>query len=177
MTAADMPAVLAIDQACFGGLWTASGYQREIDSPNSDLLLLEAGEAKTATTTDVVGVGCLWSILEEAHITLLGIIPTHRRQGLGRWLLLHLLQAARDRALTHATLEVRATNQAAQDLYHDYGFKVAGRRRHYYADGEDALILWRGSLQAPQFQHHLGLWQQAAATTLQQHGWCPQSRT
>ncbi len=39
------------------------------------------------------------------------------------------------------TLECRESNAAARALYAKYDFAVAGRRRAYYADGEDALIL------------------------------------
>lgn len=143
----DLPEVVALDHRCFGGLWTEAAYSREIDSPNSDLLVLET----TAPASTVVGVGCLWAILEEAHITLLGIEPGYQRLGLGRWLLIHLLRAAGDRGLTHATLEVRQSNQAALHLYQSFGFRVAGERRRYYADGENALILWRSQLQDPAF--------------------------
>jgi ribosomal protein S18 acetylase RimI-like enzyme len=38
-------------------------------------------------------------------------------------------------------LEVSASNQAARALYESLGFSKAGRRRRYYADGADALIL------------------------------------
>jgi len=41
------------------------------------------------------------------------------------------------------TLEVRASNLAAQKLYEKYGFRRAGVRRRYYSDNnEDALIMW-----------------------------------
>ncbi|OKH37533.1 ribosomal-protein-alanine N-acetyltransferase [[Phormidium ambiguum] IAM M-71] len=36
-----LPAVVELDQKCFaGGLWTIDGYKRELDSPNSDILLI-----------------------------------------------------------------------------------------------------------------------------------------
>jgi ribosomal-protein-alanine N-acetyltransferase len=44
-------------------------------------------------------------------------------------------------------LEVAVTNHAAQALYHAHGFIEAGLRRHYYADGTNALIL-RSTLSA-----------------------------
>lgn len=169
MTSSDLPAVIDLDQACFDGLWSSAGYQREIDSPNSDLLLLQA--ASTGEDAPVIGIGCLWAILDEAHITVLGVAPTYRRQGLGQWLLLQLLQQAHDRQLTHATLEVRVSNQAAQRLYNRYGFKTAGKRRRYYSDGEDALILWRGGLQSQTFVSTLQVWRESTATHLHGRGW------
>jgi ribosomal-protein-alanine N-acetyltransferase len=38
---------------------------------------------------------------------------------------------------------VRPSNQAALELYRAQGFRPLGRRRGYYQDGEDALILGR----------------------------------
>jgi ribosomal-protein-alanine N-acetyltransferase len=56
---------------------------------------------------------------------------------------------------------VRASNQIALSLYQKFGFQEAGRRRRYYQDnGEDALILWRGGLQSPEFEQELNQWKQ-----------------
>ena len=164
-----LPAVLELDQRCFGGLWTLEGYQRELESPNSDLLVL-------ATVIDeqevIIGSGCYWAILEEAHITIVAIDPTYQRQGLGQVMLHALLSAARQRGLERATLEVRISNQAALTLYEKFGFQEAGRRRRYYPDtGEDALVLWLSQLQSPQFQRKLQEWQQQIDDRLRTHHW------
>ncbi|MBE7382846.1 MAG: ribosomal protein S18-alanine N-acetyltransferase [Leptolyngbya sp. SIO1E4] len=170
LTPLDLPMVLALDQACFGGLWSQAGYQRELDSPNSDLLVLTV-DAPSQSTGKIVGVGCLWAILEEAHITLLGVAPAYRRQGLGQWLLIHLLRSACDRKLTHATLEVRKSNKQARSLYEKFGFQVAGERRRYYPDNEDALILWKSGLQTSIFEATLQVWTREFASKLQLQGW------
>ncbi len=149
MTPALLPAVLELDQICFGGLWTKEGYQRELDSPNSDLLVL--------TSQDLIGMGCYWAILDEAHITIVGIHPEYRQQGFGQLMVLALLQRARQREMARATLEVRISNESAINLYQKLGFKVAGQRKRYYVDtGEDALILWLGELQTALFSKRLG---------------------
>ncbi|HEY9632395.1 MAG TPA: ribosomal protein S18-alanine N-acetyltransferase [Coleofasciculaceae cyanobacterium] len=195
LTVEQLSAVVALDHLCFGGLWTRSGYERELDSPSSQLLVLEAAigsvesgfsnqspevltqnsvkaDIETAPTPQnfLVGLGCFWSILEEAHITILAVHPDYQRQGLGKLLLYALLRDARRRKLEWATLEVKPSNQAALSLYQKFGFTEAGRRRGYYKDtGEDALILWRGGLQTPEFEEalaecyrqverHLALW-------------------
>lgn len=143
-----LPDVLALDRQCLGGLWTEAGYRRELDSPNSDLLVLLADQ-------QVIGFGCLWAILEEAHITTLAIHPHYHRRQLGQLLLIQLLHSARQRQLTHATLEVRASNQPALNLYQKFGFRTAGCRKRYYSDGEDALILWSSQLQTPEYSTSL----------------------
>lgn len=169
---ADLDEALNLDMACFGGLWSRGGYQREISSPNSDLQVLVVEDAPKGTAR-VIGLGCVWAILDEAHITLLGIAPTYRKQGLGQWLLLRLLQLACDLQLSHATLEVRASNQVAQKLYQKLGFQVAGERRGYYGDGENALVLWRGGLQNPLFKTSLQAWEAQTLDKLTRFGWSP----
>ena len=146
----DLPNVVTLDHRCFGGLWSEAAYTREIGSPNSDLWVLEV-MVPSRSPSRLSGIGCVWAILEEAHITLLGIEPADQGQGLGQWLLIELLRAAIARGLSRATLEVRPSNHRALTLYKKYGFDVAGERRHYYPDGESALILWKQGLQTPNF--------------------------
>jgi [ribosomal protein S18]-alanine N-acetyltransferase len=155
VTPADLSAVLELDKTCFGGLWTLDAYQRELDSPNSDLL----GLFSSVSVLRLLGMGCFWSILDEAHITILAVHPQYHHQGFGQALLYSLLKTACDRGLERATLEVRVSNSAAISLYQKFGFKTAGKRKRYYTDnGEDALILWLGGLQNPKFQHNLDDW-------------------
>ncbi|MFE1745323.1 ribosomal protein S18-alanine N-acetyltransferase [Coleofasciculus sp. H7-2] len=197
LTAEQLLAVVELDQLCFGQLWTLDGYKRELESPNSDLLVIEEVSGKervisqstqygrenfapTALSTEgdsplersLVGIGCLWAILEEAHITILGVHPNYRGQGLGQALLYALLKKAWKRRLEWATLEVRASNRPAQSLYEKFGFQEVGRRRRYYKDtGEDALILWRSGLQTPEFQQTLSDWHSTISDRFGYSGW------
>jgi ribosomal-protein-alanine N-acetyltransferase len=179
-----LPAALVLDQLCFGGLWTLEGYQRELDSPNSELLVLqksqlsqtELGEPKSLQPSvagdPLLGLGCFWAIVDEAHITIVAVHPDYQSQGLGQTLLYALLEKARQRGMERATLEVRASNQPALLLYEKFGFREAGRRRRYYEEtGEDALILWRGGLQSPEFAQSLVDWRQQVQARLHQAGW------
>lgn len=80
----------------------------------------------------------------ESHILNLCVRASSRGQGLGRVLLGHLLDVAREHRADTALLEVRPTNRAALGLYAAMGFNEVGVRRGYYPgrDGrEDALIL------------------------------------
>nr|WP_230968522.1 ribosomal protein S18-alanine N-acetyltransferase [Nostoc sp. WHI] len=168
MTSEDLSALLELDQDCFGGLWTKEGYQRELDSPNSDLL----GLFSPVTNSRLLGMGCFWSILEEAHITILAVHPQYHRQGMGAALLYSLLKTACDRKMERATLEVRASNLGALSLYQKFGFKTAGLRRGYYQDnGEDALILWLSDLQHSKFQKTLDNWHTLVSHRLSKSSW------
>jgi ribosomal-protein-alanine N-acetyltransferase len=186
LTTSELEKVVELDRICFGKLWTKEGYQREIDSPNSLLLVLsllqKSVEAKNKLnpyrrlnhnlSAQIIGIGCFWSIVEEAHITLLGIHPDYRGQGLGQLLLYTLLDKAVEHRLERATLEVRASNQAALSLYQKFGFQVAGRRKKYYPlTGEDALIMWRGGLTQIKFQNDLATLFQQISLNLEQRSW------
>lgn len=212
LTADLLPAIVELDRLCLGGLWSMEGYRRELESPNSDLLVFQRqevegreqevrlfaehseaknksrevneelthlysschhkAEASYISHPPLLGFGCLWAIADEAHITILAIHPEYRQQGLGQALLVALLKSAYQRELKWATLEVRASNQAALSLYQRFGFQEAGRRKRYYQDnGEDALILWRSGLQHPEFLHTLKNWQQQVDERLQQWNW------
>jgi ribosomal-protein-alanine N-acetyltransferase len=148
--------VIELDQICFGGFWSLDGYRREMESPNSTLLV---ATIPINEEEKVIGLGCFWAILEEAHITLLAVHPDFQRQGLGKLLLLNLLQDALKRNLERATLEVRENNEIALALYEKFGFKIAGKRKNYYPKtGENAYILWRGDLATPEFKTLLNQW-------------------
>jgi ribosomal-protein-alanine N-acetyltransferase len=160
--------LLELDQACFNGLWTLDGYRRELESPNSHFL----GLFSPFSQSELLGMGCFWSILEEAHITILAVHPEYQGQGLGQALLYSLLKTASDRGLERATLEVRASNLGAISLYQKFGFKTAGKRPRYYKDNdEDALILWRSDLQQPKFLKNLEDWHIMISDRLSQSYW------
>lgn len=165
----DIAAIVELDQRCLGGLWSADGYRRELNSPNSVLQMLTFATASEAPIP--IGIGCFWEILDEAHITVLGIDPAYQGQGLGQWLLLRLLAGAAERQLKHATLEVRASNQRALQLYQKYAFRCVGERRRYYRDGEDALILWYNGLQTADFAQILAQQRQQIQSRLMDQGW------
>jgi ribosomal-protein-alanine N-acetyltransferase len=154
-----LPEIVELDQLCLGGLWTLDGYQRELDNPKTGFLSLTS-RTKPTDAPELIGCGCFWSILEEAHITLLMIHPDYRGRGLGNLLLYSLLKQAVTQGLERATLEVKDSNTKAIHLYKKFGFKLAGKRKKYYQKtGEDALIFWRNDLAKPSFLESLTHWQ------------------
>ena len=150
----EIESILSLDRLCFGGLWSIDSYRRELTNENSHFLGVSIDRTLEPDTSGIIGFGCFWAILDEAHITLLGVHPQYQRQGLGKLLLGALLDKARSIEMARATLEVRASNQGAIDLYERFGFQTVGRRKKYYQDtGEDGIIMWRGGLQHPNFTH------------------------
>lgn len=80
---------------------------------------------------------------DQSEIITLAVIPEARRRGVGRGLLQTALQAARAAGANEMFLEVSSENQPALALYVAAGFLSVGRRRQYYRDGTDALVLRR----------------------------------
>ncbi|PSO78029.1 MAG: ribosomal-protein-alanine N-acetyltransferase [Cyanobacteria bacterium QS_4_48_99] len=125
-----------------------------------------------SASPQLIGISCFWSILEEAHITILGVNPDYQGKGLGQLLLCAILQDAVRCQLERATLEVRVSNRTALYLYEKFGFKQAGRRRGYYKNPqEDALILWRGDLDRSEFHQMLTNWYQQVCDRIFHDQW------
>ena len=79
----------------------------------------------------------------ERKAIVLGIqlVRRYRRKGLGKELILSLIEALRQRESRCLTLEVRDSNAPARALYEGLGFQEIGRRKNYYRNPkEDALI-------------------------------------
>ncbi len=78
---------------------------------------------------------------DEAEILTLAVIPAARRGGRGH----ALLRAAEHKAAASGArkmfLEVAPANLAARALYSSAGYAEVGRRKNYYRDGSDALLL------------------------------------
>lgn len=80
----------------------------------------------------------------EAHVLNLCVRRQSQRRGLGRAMLLQLVDSARRLHVELMLLEVRPSNRAALRLYESVGFSEVGLRKNYYpAKGgrEDALIM------------------------------------
>jgi ribosomal-protein-alanine N-acetyltransferase len=83
---------------------------------------------------------------DEAEVLTIGVVPERRQQGVGGGLLTFAAKEARQRGAVRLFLEVSTRNPAARGLYQQMGFQQIGRRRGYYADGSDALVLSKGLL-------------------------------
>ena len=115
------------------------------------------GEEKPPPSRDyIVGMAGFWVMADEAHITTIATRNAYRRQGIGEWLLISVIDMAKQLSANVVTLEVRISNKQAQALYKKYGFQKVGVRRGYYSDnGEDALLMTTATVASPSFQSHL----------------------
>lgn len=140
MTADDLDGVLALEAASFSDPWSRGLYEHELND-NKFSRYRVVVPAGGAGQPDILAHGGWMLFGEEAHILTIAVRPALRGQGIGRWLLLHLLAEARAEGCASILLEVRPSNEAAIRLYESLGFVVIGRRKRYYPDKEDALVL------------------------------------
>ncbi len=141
MTERHIKEVVQIEKVSFPTPWPRQTFEFEI-------LYNELAEYLVALDgRKVVGYGGMWMVLNEAHITNLAVHPQYRGIGIGRMLMLSLMQRAVSLDADRMTLEVRPSNGPARDLYHSLGFMECGLRKGYYQDNnEDAIIMWREKL-------------------------------
>ena len=151
MQSADLPRVVEIEKQCFGERWTINAFANELANSASSYFVALQGNT-------IIGYAGYWLILEEAHITTIGVEPRFQRRGFGELLLMALIDHAGRAEAKWLTLEVRASNDSAIRLYEKYGFTSLGRRRAYYQDNnEDALIMWTEDIGQLAFRDRLDL--------------------
>ena len=136
MTVNDLDAVTAIEAATFATPWSRNAFEQEITrNVAARYLVAEKNGA-------VIGYAGAWLILDESHITNIAISEAERGNGYGRLLTESLMQYLSNLGAAYATLEVRRSNERAQNLYKSVGFVGVGWRKRYYEDnGEDAMLM------------------------------------
>lgn len=136
MRDADVPAVLLLEKDSYEFPWSAGNFIDSIHAGYSAWVYEVGGE--------IIGHMIMMTVLEEAHLLNITIAPEWRRQGLGRILLEHAMETARQQRSKVLFLEVRPSNDAAIAMYEKLGFEAFALRKDYYpaAQGrEDALVM------------------------------------
>ena len=129
--------VLKIEQQVYPRPWTLGLFLSELALRQTRVYLV----AKAGIT--VVGYAGLMLTGTDGHITTIAVDPGWQRRGIGARLLLELTRLGIASGCSALTLEVRVSNEAAQELYRRFGYAPAGVRKNYYAEtNEDALIMW-----------------------------------
>jgi len=135
MTEADLEEVLAIEFDSFPFPWSRDHFLDELKSSHAFPLVALDREDKIA------GYICPRMLLEEGHIFNVAVRRDYRRRGVARLLVGRMLDDCRERGVTLVFLEVRHSNKEAIPLYRQLGFVETGRRRRYYENGEDAILM------------------------------------
>jgi ribosomal-protein-alanine N-acetyltransferase len=145
-TLADIDVMAAVHATAFSpaDTWSRDLFSLQLALPNVFGLLHPSGGLILARVA-----------ADEAEILTLAVSPNVRRGGIGAALLREATILAAARGARAVFLEVSVANSAACRLYTAAGFVQAGRRRHYYSDHSDALVLRLdlGEGQAPSPSH------------------------
>ena len=142
---ADVPALVALETACFTHPWTAAQIHEEVARLPPDMVLVLEGPGAPIGTPAGIRAYCSFRlVLDEMQVMSVAVDPGHRRQGLARRLLAFAMSRAARAGARRALLELRAGNREALALYESLGFGSLGVRRAYYSEpSEDALVLVR----------------------------------
>ncbi|MDE1162025.1 MAG: ribosomal protein S18-alanine N-acetyltransferase [Acidobacteriaceae bacterium] len=117
--------------------WSARIWERILQEPAAGRFVLLA-----TSDGEILGFAVCMLIAGVAEIESIAVAGTHRRLGIGRKLLLAMMERVRSAAAEAIELEVRESNATAQAFYRTLGFIESGKRRGYYEHPrEDAVMM------------------------------------
>ncbi len=129
--------VLRIEQQVYPRPWSLGLYLGELSNPAKRIY------AVARVDTTVVGYAGMMLLGTDGHVTTVAVDPQWHRNHIASRLLLLLSRQAASRDIENLTLEVRASNRGAQEMYRRFGFAPGGVRRNYYVENnEDAIVMW-----------------------------------
>lgn len=136
MTGEYICAAAEIDKACFSDFWNEKIFKNESKNPSARYAVC---------IKDGLPAGYMGYIhaSDEADIVKIAVKNEFRRMGIASHIMEYMLKKAEDDSVRHMTLEVRESNTAAIELYKKFDFKIAGIRKKYYSDLENAYIMIR----------------------------------
>ncbi len=111
--------------------WPEENVRYAVENENSRFFVIEEDG-------EIEGYACVETVLDEATLTSVAVIPAKRRRGLAEKLLSGIFDGLAEVRTVY--LEVETTNAAAIGLYNKMGFKEIGRRKNYYGPN-DAVIM------------------------------------
>jgi ribosomal-protein-alanine N-acetyltransferase len=138
MTEEDLDGILEVEKTSFPIPWSKESFKDELKNILATYLVAKVGNT-------IIGYIGAWFVIDECHITNIAVHKDYRKQGIASKLVLELLKLCKKHECTYITLEVRAGNMPAQNLYSKFGFLNEAKRKDYYRnpDGshEDAIIM------------------------------------
>ena len=136
----DLDAVMQIEPTIYSHPWTRGNFSDSLNSGYSAWVLEVVLEDKS----ELIGYALMMMVMDEAHLLNLSVAKARQKQGLGRYLLEHMLKIAKTHKAANMFLEVRASNISAIALYENMGFCEMAVRRGYYPSKtgrEDAVLM------------------------------------
>ena len=136
MTEKHVAQVAELEKICFGSAaWSEKSVASELENPLSVWLVAVEDEK-------VLGYVGSQTVIDETDMMNVAVHPDYRKQGIAGELIARLVESLKLRKSHSLTLEVRASNEPAKNLYKMLDFEEIGIRKNYYRNPkEDALIL------------------------------------
>lgn len=114
--------------------YSLASWQDEFKNNSTVVLLAETNERAIAFVS-ATQAG------DEIEIRKIGVLPEFRRQGIAAELIRHILEIFSGTQPLRCLIDVSATNDSAVAFYRKLGFEDLMRRKRYYADGSDAIVM------------------------------------
>lgn len=137
-TGADLPALLALEQAFPGDRLTRSNFRYLLGRSSSEVWVYVGANALLGDA-----IVLFKKRSRRARLYSLIVAPFARGRGIARALVRTVETAAAARGCNCVSLEVRTDNAAALALYAKLGYGIVGKIPRYYDDGCHALQLER----------------------------------
>ncbi len=141
MQIGDLDAIMQIEPTIYSHPWTRGNFSDSLNSGYSAWVLEDMSLGKSSK---LIGYALMMMVMDEAHLLNLSITKHRQKQGLGRYLLEHMMTIAKRHKAANMFLEVRTSNISAIALYENMGFCEMAVRRGYYPakEGrEDAVLM------------------------------------
>ena len=124
----DLDAIMQIEPTIYSHPWTRGNFSDSLNSGYSAWVL----EENTKNNMNLIGYALMMLVMDEVHLLNLSIAKHRQKQGLGRFLLEHMISHAKLYKAANMFLEVRSSNVSAIALYENMGFNEMALRRGYY---------------------------------------------
>lgn len=125
--------VAEIERKCFSNPWNETVLAGELQNECSHICIaVENGKA--------VGYAMLYIVCGEADVIRVAVLPSFRRSGTARSL---LLKSFENHKTDSVFLDVRESNFPAISLYRSLGFEDTGIRKNYYSNPTENAILMK----------------------------------
>ena len=135
----DLDPIMDVEQLSQPAPWTRRVFEKELELEFSRTWVVSS---QSTDLPPVCAFLVFWLVHDEIHILNICVHPEVRRRGIARQLIERLAELGEEQRASIISLEVRASNAAAKELYGSMGFVPIGTRPKYYADNhEDADIL------------------------------------
>lgn len=126
--------VVNIESLCIDTPWGKEQIEKELNNEKATYFC-------AVTNEKVVGYIGVWNIMDEGNITNIAVHPDFQRKGIGFMLLSKMIEFAKNEKMIFLTLEVNEENKKAISLYKKCDFEIIGRRKKYYHNKYDAILM------------------------------------